>query len=108
STRTRMPRSSRWRTTGSWVICSRWFPSLPKKSRSCMARGEGRGERFVPANYQSLLPTDRLVLKEGSEGAGDRMELDVLIGGERSRPRWPAARQLHGAERPRREGHGIG
>src|SRR5438034_7015994 len=76
-----MPRSSRWRTTGSWVICSRWFPSLPKKSRSCMARGEGRGERFVPANYQPLLPTDRLVLKEGSEGAGDRMELDVLIVG---------------------------
>src|SRR6266576_3923981 len=76
-----MPRSSRWRTTGSWVICSRWFPSLPKKSRSCMARGEARGERFVPANYQPLLPTDRLVLKEGSEGAGDRMELDVLIVG---------------------------
>src|SRR5881409_2231117 len=76
-----MPRSSRWRTTGSWVICSRWFPSLPKKSRSCMARGEGRGERFVPANYQPLLPTDRLVLKEGSEGAGDRMQLDVLIVG---------------------------
>ena len=46
-----------------------------------MARGEGRGERFVPANYQPLLPTDRLVLKEGSEGAGDRMELDVLIVG---------------------------
>src|SRR5213592_1795982 len=76
-----MPRSSRWRTTGSWVICSRWFPSLPKKSRSCMARGEGRGERFVPANYQPLLPTDRLILKEGAEGAGDRMELDVLIVG---------------------------
>src|SRR5438034_9235087 len=76
-----MPRSSRWRTTGSWVICSRWFPSSPKKSRSCMARGEGRGERFVPANYQPLLPTDRLVLKEGSEGAGDRTELDVLIVG---------------------------
>src|SRR5436190_438910 len=76
-----MPRSSGWRTTGSWVICSRWFPSLPKKSRSCMARGEARGERFVPANYQPLLPTDRLVLKEGSEGAGDRMELDVLIVG---------------------------
>ena len=46
-----------------------------------MARGEGRGERFVPANYQPLLPTDRLVLKEGSEGAGDRMELDVVIVG---------------------------
>src|SRR2546430_17061275 len=86
-----MPRSSRWRTTGSWVICSRWFPSLPKKSRSCMARGEGRGERFVPANYQPLLPTDRLVLKEGSEGAGDRMELDVLIvGAGAPRPPPPA------------------
>src|SRR5712691_8145566 len=41
----------------------------------------GRGERFVPAQHQPPLPLDRLILKEGTEGAGDRMELDVLIVG---------------------------
>ena len=39
------------------------------------------GERFVPAQYQPPLPVDRLILTEGAEGAGDRMELDVLIVG---------------------------
>src|SRR5712692_10565781 len=39
------------------------------------------GERFVPARYQPPLPLDRLILKDGAEGAGDRMELDVLIVG---------------------------
>jgi electron-transferring-flavoprotein dehydrogenase len=39
------------------------------------------GERFVPAQYQPPLPLNRLILKAGSEGAGDRMELDVLIVG---------------------------
>ena len=39
------------------------------------------GERLVPARYQPPLPLDRLILKDGTEGAGDRMELDVLIVG---------------------------
>ena len=38
-------------------------------------------EQFVPARYQAALPIDRLILKDGVEGAGDRMELDVLIVG---------------------------
>ncbi|HEV2752117.1 MAG TPA: NAD(P)/FAD-dependent oxidoreductase, partial [Gemmatimonadales bacterium] len=46
-----------------------------------MAEGAGSGERFVPSRYQPPLPLDRLILKTGSEGAGDRMELDVLIVG---------------------------
>src|SRR5437867_1421761 len=46
-----------------------------------MGKGEGRGERFVPAQYQRRLPVDRLIIKDGAEGAGDRMELDVLIVG---------------------------
>jgi electron-transferring-flavoprotein dehydrogenase len=36
---------------------------------------------IVPARYQPALPLDKLVLQDGSEGAGDRMELDVLIVG---------------------------
>src|SRR5881394_3055920 len=36
---------------------------------------------IVPAKYQAPLPLDRLILKDGTEGAGDRMELDVLIVG---------------------------
>ncbi len=36
---------------------------------------------IIPADHQPPLPLDRLVLKEGAEGAGDRMELDVLIVG---------------------------
>jgi len=35
----------------------------------------------IPARYQPPLPLDRLILQEGSPGAGDRMELDVLIVG---------------------------
>jgi electron-transferring-flavoprotein dehydrogenase len=46
-----------------------------------MAEGAGSGERFVPARYQPALPLDRLILKVGAPGAGDRMELDVLIVG---------------------------
>src|SRR6266496_1346488 len=46
-----------------------------------MGKGEDRGERFVPAQYQPALPLDRLILQAGSEGAGDRMELDVVIVG---------------------------
>ena len=36
---------------------------------------------MIPARYQPPLPLDRLILQEGSPGAGDRMELDVLIVG---------------------------
>src|SRR5256712_9931732 len=46
-----------------------------------MAEGAGSRERFVPARYQPPLPIDRLILRDGSAGAGDRMELDVLIVG---------------------------
>lgn len=38
-------------------------------------------DSFVPARYQPALPLDKLVIEEGSEGAGDRMELDVVIVG---------------------------
>ena len=38
-------------------------------------------ETFVPAQYQPRLPTDQLMLPAGSPGAGDQMELDVLIVG---------------------------
>jgi electron-transferring-flavoprotein dehydrogenase len=46
-----------------------------------MAEGAGSGEQFLPAQYQPPLPLARLILKDGSDGAGDRMELDVLIVG---------------------------
>src|SRR5437773_10454262 len=36
---------------------------------------------IVPAKYQPPLPLDRLLLPVGAAGAGDRMELDVLIVG---------------------------
>src|SRR6266446_4160647 len=38
-------------------------------------------DKIVPAQYQPALPLDKLILQEGAEGAGDRMELDVLIVG---------------------------
>src|SRR5438874_12557927 len=41
-----------------------------------MAEGQ-----FVPAEYQPALALDKLILEDGAEGAGDRMELDVLIVG---------------------------
>jgi len=46
-----------------------------------MGRGEGSGEWFVPARHQPPLPLDRLLIPVGSEGAGDRMEMDVLFVG---------------------------
>src|SRR5438445_7381026 len=46
-----------------------------------MAEGAGSREQFVPARYQPPLPIDRLILRDGSAGAGDRMELDVLVVG---------------------------
>ena len=36
---------------------------------------------IVPAAHQPPLPLERLILPEGAPGAGDRMELDVLIVG---------------------------
>ena len=38
-------------------------------------------DNIVPAQYQPPLPLDKLILQDGAEGAGDRMELDVLIVG---------------------------
>src|SRR5436190_8783072 len=37
--------------------------------------------KIVPAQYQLPLPLDKLILQDGAAGAGDRMELDVLIVG---------------------------
>ena len=38
-------------------------------------------DKIVPAQYQPSLPLDKLILQDGAAGAGDRMELDVLIVG---------------------------
>jgi electron-transferring-flavoprotein dehydrogenase len=38
-------------------------------------------DKFVPAQYQPPLPLDQLILQDGAPGAGDRMDLDVLIVG---------------------------
>src|SRR5258706_4491767 len=38
-------------------------------------------DKIVPAQYQPPLPLDKLILQDGAEGAGDRMELDVVIVG---------------------------
>jgi electron-transferring-flavoprotein dehydrogenase len=46
-----------------------------------MGEGAARGASFVPSNYQPSLPLDRLLIQDGAAGAGDRMELDVLIVG---------------------------
>src|SRR5213596_2855120 len=46
-----------------------------------MAEGAGSREEFLPAHYQPALRLDRLILRDGAPGAGDRMELDVLIVG---------------------------
>src|SRR6266702_3986765 len=46
-----------------------------------MAEGAGSGEQFVPARYQPPLPLDKLLVPVGAPGAGDRMELDVLVVG---------------------------
>jgi electron-transferring-flavoprotein dehydrogenase len=46
-----------------------------------MDKGDGRGEKFVPAQYQAPLPLDKLILPDGTEGAADRMELAVCIVG---------------------------
>jgi len=36
---------------------------------------------LVPAKYQPPLPLDQLILQDGTPGAGDRMDLDVLVVG---------------------------
>ncbi|HKE89268.1 MAG TPA: hypothetical protein VKB45_02950, partial [Gemmatimonadales bacterium] len=36
---------------------------------------------MIPSQYQPALPLDQLLIKQGSEGAGDSMELDVLFVG---------------------------
>lgn len=36
---------------------------------------------MIPAQYQPPLPLEQLILKQGAEGAGDHMELDVLFVG---------------------------
>ena len=46
-----------------------------------MGERPGKGEGLIPAQYQPPLPLDRLILPDGSLGAGDRTELDVLIVG---------------------------
>jgi len=38
-------------------------------------------DSFVPADYQPRLPLDQLIIEAGSDGAGDTMELDVVIVG---------------------------
>jgi electron-transferring-flavoprotein dehydrogenase len=38
-------------------------------------------DRILPAAYQPPLPLDSLIVPDGAAGAGDRMELDVLIVG---------------------------
>jgi electron-transferring-flavoprotein dehydrogenase len=38
-------------------------------------------DKIVPAQYQPPLPLEKLILQDGAEGAGDRMDLDVLIVG---------------------------
>jgi len=37
--------------------------------------------KIVPAQFQPPLPLDKLILQDGTPGAGDRMDLDVLIVG---------------------------
>src|SRR5947207_2771963 len=44
-------------------------------------QGDGSREQFIPARYQPSLPLDKIIIQEGSVGAGDRMDLDVLIVG---------------------------
>jgi len=40
-----------------------------------------KNDQFVPARYQPPLPLDKLIVQDGAAGAGDRMELDVVIVG---------------------------
>src|ERR1044072_3698663 len=58
----------------SWAICSRSCRNSPKRSANFM-------DKIAPAQYQPAFPLDKLILQDGAEGAGDRMDLDVLIVG---------------------------
>src|SRR6266403_5577776 len=65
--------------------------------------GKGKTGIVIPAQHQPPLPLERLILKDGAEGAGDRTELDVLIVGA-----WPAGlacaiELAHLAQRERNE-----
>src|SRR5260370_38400875 len=66
------------------------------------SRARGPEAEFVPARYQPALPLDRLIRAEGGAGAGDRVDLDVLIVGA-----GPAgcARALELAQLARRAGN---
>src|SRR2546430_1793438 len=46
-----------------------------------MGERPGKGEGLIPAQYQRPLRLDKLLVSVGAPGAGDRMELDVLIVG---------------------------
>src|SRR5438132_9573624 len=46
-----------------------------------MGERPGKGEGLIPAQYQPPLPLDKLLVPVGTPGAGDGMELDVLIVG---------------------------
>src|SRR5438445_11926071 len=72
-----------------------------------MAEGAGSGERFVPARYQPPLPRERLILPQDAPGAGDRMELEVLIVGA-GPAGLPAALELAGLARRGGAELGIG
>src|SRR6266496_1788759 len=65
--------------------------------------GEGETGKVVPAAYQPPLPLDRLVLPVGAPGAGDRMDLDVLIVGAGPAGLACAIELAHLAQRERTE-----
>src|SRR5438552_18984017 len=58
---------------------------------------------ILPAAYQPPLPLDRLLLPVGAPGAGDRMELDVLIVGAGPAGLACAIELAHLAQRERNE-----
>src|SRR5260370_30408710 len=67
--------------------------------------GKGKGEtgKVIPARYQPPLPLDRLLLPVGAPGAGDHMELDVLIVGSGPAELACAVERAHLARRDHRD-----